>query len=149
MTAEDAGDFQLLHVEDNELDAMALRRSFKKLGITLPLAWAKDGVEALEKLQSISRQQNPSSAQTVILLDINMPRMNGHEFLEALRADPNLSYTPVFILTTSEQPTDIRKAYDQHVAGYIVKPVGSGTLVDRIKHWSEFLSIIELPKPAH
>ncbi|WP_299842886.1 response regulator [uncultured Roseovarius sp.] len=145
MTTADTTEVHLLHVEDNELDAMALRRAFDKLGITLPLARARDGVEALEKLHAATDQHQSPSPQTVILLDINMPRMNGHEFLGELRRDPALCHVPVFVLTTSDQPTDIRKAYEQHVAGYIVKPVGSGNFVERIKRWSQFLSMIELP----
>ena len=140
-----ASHIQLLHVEDNKLDAMALRRAFGKLGIGLPVSWARDGIEALEKLREGITQPIPACPQTVILLDINMPRMNGHEFLSELRGDPTLRQTPVFVLTTSDQPSDVRKAYDYNVAGYIVKPVGTGNFVDRIKQWSQFLSIIELP----
>ncbi|MFD1158062.1 response regulator [Roseovarius aestuarii] len=144
MSATATTELHLLHVEDNELDAMALRRAFGKLEISLPLARAKNGVEALEKLQQNAGEQH-QGAQTVILLDINMPRMNGHEFLKELRGDPTLRHTPVFVLTTSDRPSDIRKAYDKNVAGYIVKPVSSGKFLERIKHWADFLSVIEPP----
>lgn len=137
----------LLHVEDNELDAKALQRAFNRIGITLPLARAKDGIEALEILDTLP-QESQHAAQTVILLDINMPRMNGFEFLEELRRKPELRHTPVFILTTSDRPSDIREAYSHNIAGYIVKPVSSGNFVEKIKKWTEYLSVIELPKTA-
>ena len=145
MTFQSAAEFNLLHVEDNELDARALQRAVKKLEIKFPLSWARDGVEALEMLERETRQ-NTKPPQTVVLLDINMPRMNGIEFLQALRQNPDLRHMPVFVLTTSDRPADIRDAYEHNIAGYIVKPVGSGPYVERISRLHEFLSIIELPR---
>ncbi|WP_306113991.1 MULTISPECIES: response regulator [unclassified Roseovarius] len=140
-------DVKLLHVEDSELDARALQRAFKKLDIELDLARAKDGIEALELLGAAD-QEFAQEAQTIVLLDINMPRMNGIEFLKELRNDPALHHTPVFVLTTSERPSDIRDAYKHNVAGYIVKPLSSSSFVERISQWRQFLSIIELPGTA-
>lgn len=140
-------DVKLLHVEDSELDARALQRAFKKLGIDLDLARAKDGIEALELLGA-SGEQLSQDVQTVVLLDINMPRMNGIEFLKELRNDPALHHTPVFVLTTSERPSDIRDAYEHNVAGYIVKPLSTNSFIERISQWRQFLSIIELPGTA-
>ena len=138
---------QLLHVEDSDLDAKALTRAFSKLGLSQPLTRARDGVEALEILRNRSAG-GISPMRPVILLDINMPRMNGIEFLKELRDDRELCQTPVFVLTTSDRPSDIREAYEHNVAGYIVKPVGSGNFVERIRQWCNFMSIIELPQPA-
>lgn len=145
MTTTLRKDVRLLHVEDSELDARALQRAFKKLGIGFDLARAKDGVEALEFLGA-SDQEPSQDAQTVVLLDINMPRMNGIEFLKELRKDPALHHTPVFVLTTSDRPSDIRDAYKHNIAGYMVKPLSSNSFIERISQWRQFLSIIELPR---
>lgn len=147
MTTTLRKDLRLLHVEDSELDARALQRAFKKLGIEFDLSRVKDGIEALEFLGA-SDQDVPREAHTVVLLDINMPRMNGIEFLKELRKDPDLHHTPVFVLTTSERPSDIRDAYKHNVAGYMVKPLGSNSFIERISQWRQFLSIIELPGTA-
>lgn len=142
MVLSHVSDIQLLHVEDSEIDAIALKRAFRKLNITLPLVRAIDGVEALELLRDLPPS---STCQTVVLLDINMPRMNGHEFLCELRNDPSLRKIPVFILTTSDEPNDIRKAYERNVAGYMVKPIGSGGFLEQIEQWCQYLTMIELP----
>ncbi len=147
MTLDPHTELRLLHVEDSELDARALQRAFKKLNISLDVSRAKDGVEALEKLMA-QDEVNVQGGQTVVLLDINMPRMNGIEFLKELRNDPDLHHTPVFVLTTSDRPADIRDAYAHNVAGYIVKPLSSGNFVDQIRQWYRFLSVIELPDMA-
>ena len=138
---------ELIHVEDSDLDAKALTRAFSKLGLSQRLTRARDGVEALEMLRN-QKTGGVCTERPVILLDINMPRMNGIEFLKELRTDQELRHTPVFILTTSDRPSDIRDAYAHNVAGYIVKPVGSGNFVERIRQWCNFMSIIELPQPA-
>lgn len=142
---ENPENFVLLHVEDNELDARALRRALQQLGFNAPIHWARDGVEALEMLQDTNLRTSPPQ-QTVVLLDLNMPRMNGIEFLNELRKDEELRQMPVFVLTTSNRPVDIKDAYTHNVAGYIVKPVGSKPYVENINRLNEFLSIIELPK---
>lgn len=147
MTTAPPADLQLLHVEDSELDARALQRAFKKLGIKMNILRAKDGVEALETLSTREPDLGPETP-TVVLLDINMPRMNGIEFLKSLRSDPRIASTPVFVLTTSDRPDDIRDAYEHNVAGYIVKPMASGTFIDQIRQWYNFLSVIEFPRHA-
>ncbi|MEO3417324.1 response regulator [Roseovarius sp. CAU 1744] len=139
--------FTLLHVEDSELDARALRRALARLGIEVDVTRAKDGIEALEFLGT-SCHEPTESTQTVILLDINMPRMNGIEFLKELRANQALRHTPVFVLTTSERRSDIHNAYAHNVAGYIVKPMDSNVFHERIEMWQQFMSVIELPCAA-
>ncbi len=109
----------ILLVEDDEVDVMNIRRAFKKGNIANPLYVAGNGLEALEMLR---REQIPSSRR-LVLLDLNMPRMKGIEFLRALRADPELSPTPVVVLTTSDAGRDKVEAYNLHVAGYLLKPV--------------------------
>lgn len=106
----------ILLVEDDDIDAMGIEREFNKHRITNNIIRAKDGKEALELLQ-----MNQIPAPYVVLLDLNMPRMSGLEFLEALRKDDQLRNTVVFILTTSKDNNDIIASYEQFIAGYFVK----------------------------
>ena len=134
----------ILLVEDNDLDVAILRRSMKKLDIFNSLIRARDGLEALEFLKSnlVARElQHPY----VILLDINMPRMNGHEFLAELRETDALKDSRVYVFTTSDSKKDINLAYENNVNGYIVKPNSTSELTDILKALQEFLSICEVP----
>tara|TARA_R110000850_G_scaffold213406_5_gene339443 strand:+ start:3155 stop:3574 length:420 start_codon:yes stop_codon:yes gene_type:complete len=134
----------ILLVEDNDLDVAILRRSMKKLGISNSLIRARDGLEALEFLKSnlVARElQHPY----VIFLDINMPRMNGHEFLAELRETDALKASRVYVFTTSDSKKDINLAYENNVNGYIVKPNSTSELTDILKALQEFWSICEVP----
>src|SRR5438105_2607345 len=109
----------ILLVDDDDIDVMNVRRAFEKGKIDNPLFHAEDGLRALEMLRDGSFPRE----RRLVLLDLNMPRMNGIEFLRELRADPELQATPVVILTTSDDERDRVEAYDFHVGGYLVKPV--------------------------
>src|SRR5437879_6124904 len=113
----------ILLVEDDELDVMSIRRAFKKNNIVNPLYVARDGVEALAMLRGEPGALAIPDQRQLILLDLNMPRMGGIEFLRELRADPALRATPVIVLTTSDEERDKVDAYNLNVAGYIVKPI--------------------------
>lgn len=130
----------LLIVDDDDIDATALRRALQKLKLLNPLYRAKDGVEALELLRN---GEVPSPY--IILLDINMPRMNGIEFLEVLRADPNLTHSVVFILTTSKSDEDILAAYREHVAGYLLKQRMDSDFLQVVGLLDHYWRVIELP----
>lgn len=107
-------------IDDDDVACEAVVRSFRKHEIPFPIVTAGDGAEALE----ILRGQHPHKkliGPIIILLDLNMPRMNGFEFLQALRADPALSSHVVFVLTTSNDDGDRTRAYADHIAGYMVK----------------------------
>lgn len=97
-----------LLVEDDEIDVMSVQRAMKREGIANPLVVARDGVEALEILRGDDPVRSVPS-QVIILLDLNMPRMNGHEFLRSLRDDPNLAPMVVFVLTSSKLEADIHQ----------------------------------------
>ena len=134
----------LLVVEDDEVDLMALKRALKNLKLSNPIIHANDGVEALE----ILRGQNGKVALNrpyIILLDINMPRMNGIEFLGNLRADPELKNSVVFVLTTSESDQDIIGAYNYNVAGYIVKSDATDSFAQAAKLLDCYWTIVALP----
>lgn len=108
-----------LIVEDDEISVRAITRAFQKFGITNPIEVAHDGIEALELIRGVESKN--LEWPYIVLLDINMPRMNGLEFLEELRSDPEYSDTVVFVLTTSDDDRDIVEAYKHYIAGYILK----------------------------
>lgn len=134
------GTVSLLVVDDDDIDAAALRRALQKMKLLNPLYRAKDGLEALELLRT-GKIPKPY----IILLDINMPRMNGLEFLEALRADPELTQSVVFVLTTSKSDEDILAAYREHVAGYLLKQRMDNDFMQVIGLLDHYWRIIELP----
>ena len=120
-------DMNILCVEDVEIDVENIKRSFKKNDIKNELYTAENGEEALRMLREEIRP-----LPHIILLDINMPRMNGLEFLAELRKDDKLKHIQVFVLTTSDQDKDIIDAHKYNVAGYIVKPVDTIKLTDAV-----------------
>ena len=136
----------VLLVEDDEVDIMNVKRAFKKGNVTNPLYIANNGLEALELL----RGENSNSPlvptqRRLILLDLNMPRMNGIEFLHALRADPELKQTPVVVLTTSNADRDRIDAYSLNVAGYLIKPVAFAVFVELMVTLNKYWASCEMP----
>jgi CheY-like chemotaxis protein len=111
---------QLLLVEDDEVDVMAVQRAFRDRRLLNPITVAKDGVEALEIMRG-TNGHTPLSRPFVVLLDLKMPRMDGLELLTEIRNDKTLQDVIVFVLTTSKHDEDIAAAYRQQVAGYILK----------------------------
>ena len=109
----------ILLVEDDELDIISVERSLKKLESEYVLHTAYNGIEALKML----RNANLGLVPDVILLDINMPRMNGIEFLKVIREDKNLMNLKVFIMTTSSEGNDRSEAEQLGISGYIIKPL--------------------------
>jgi CheY-like chemotaxis protein len=114
------GTVQLLHVEDDDLCIMGLARAFKAAKIANPVSFAHDGIDALEMLRG-TRGRGRLPRPYLILLDLNMPRMGGVEFLEELRKDDDLRRSVVFIMSTSGAESDKVKTYNLGVAGYILK----------------------------
>lgn len=135
----------LLVIEDDDIDAMAIDRSFKKLRLANVLVRAKDGVEALEFLRG-ENGRDKISKPYMLLLDLNMPRMNGIELLAELRDDPDLNDAVVFVLTTSAADKDKVAAYDQNVAGYIVKSEIKSTFLNVIELLDCYWKIVTLPR---
>lgn len=115
-----AQNIPILLVEDDEIDIELVRRMLKKANVANPLHTARDGTEALEVLRGQNgRDKLPQPC--LILLDINMPRMNGFELLEKMRGDADMKRNVVFMLTTSARDEDVMAAYDLQAAGYILK----------------------------
>ena len=135
----------LLLVEDDEVDVQGLKRAFAKSRIGNPITVARDGIEALEFLRGENGRPKLSKPH-LILLDLNMPRMNGLEFLEAIRADEDLKRSVVFMITTSKAEEDKARAYDQHVAGYIVKQDPANTFMQAVALMEHYWKIVEFPE---
>ncbi|WP_347157968.1 response regulator [Pontibacter chitinilyticus] len=136
----------ILLVEDDYLDIMNVERELKKINITYPIHVSRNGKEALNMLRGEGTEKI-TPAPSVILLDINMPKMNGLEFLAELRREPEFSHIPVFIMTTSNEETDRLAAQRLNVSGYIVKPLTFDSFEkshSSLDSFSLFLDLIKL-----
>jgi len=127
-------------VEDDSVDVMVVKRAFKDLQITSPLVHSINGEQALEYLRSESNKK-----PCVILLDLNMPKMNGIEFLKVAKADEVLKKIPVVVLTTSREEQDVVESFKLGVAGYIVKPVDYKKFLEAIRIIDAYRTLSELP----
>ena len=136
----------VLLVEDDEVDVMNVKRAFKRNNITNPLYVAFNGLEALEMLRG-DNGDSPQIPQQrrIILLDLNMPRMGGLEFLQELRSDSKLRSIPVIILTTSDEDKDRIEAYKLNVAGYLLKPVKFSQFAEAMATLNKYWSLCEIP----
>lgn len=135
----------ILLVEDDKVDVMNVQRSFKKANISNPLYVASNGVEALEILHNQSATVTMPETRRLVLLDLNMPKMGGIEFLKELRADSKLRLTPVIVLTTSDQERDRIEAYNLNVAGYILKPVTFTNFAEVMATLNRYWTLCEMP----
>lgn len=130
-----------LLVEDDEVDVMNVQRAFRKNNMANPLFVAGNGVEALAQLRS----GDIPIERLIILLDLNMPKMNGLDFLRELRKTPTLAAIPVVVLTTSDHEKDKVEAYNLNVAGYILKPVTFVSFVEVMATLRKYWTLVELP----
>lgn len=130
----------LLIVDDDDIDAIALERALRKLRLLNTTHRARDGQEALEMLRNATIPM-----PFIILLDLNMPRMNGLEFLQELREDPMLTQAVVFVLTTSKSDEDLVAAYREHVAGYIFKQHMDRDFLEVVGLIEHYWRLVELP----
>ena len=135
---------QLLHVEDDTLCLIGLNRAFKAAKIANPVSFAHDGIEALEMLRGTNgRPRLPRPY--LILLDLNMPRMDGIELLHELRKDEELKKSIVFIMTTSGADEDKVKAYNLGVAGYILKTNPANAFLEATALLDSYWRVVEFP----
>jgi len=135
----------ILLVDDDEVDCMNVQRAFKKSNISNPLVIAHDGIEGLDLLRGTNGVNKIDPLPRIILLDINMPRMNGLEFLKEIRADKDLHTMSVFIMTTSNDEKDRFEAYNYNVAGYIIKPISFENFVGAVSILNNFWQLCEQP----
>ncbi|MAQ01120.1 MAG: two-component system response regulator [Alteromonadaceae bacterium] len=138
----------ILMADDDEDDRLLALDALKEGRVLNNLHCVEDGVELLEYLRREGKFADPATSPrpSLILLDLNMPRMDGREALQHIKADPNLRSIPVVILTTSKEEEDMIRGYDLGAASYITKPVNFEGLVDLMRaigrYWIEF---VELP----
>jgi len=136
----------ILLVEDDELDVMNVQRAFKKNNVLNPLFVAGNGLEALDMLRGTDgNAPKVPLERRLILLDLNMPRMNGIEFLRELRGDPQLNLIPVIVLTTSDEDRDKVEAFQLNVAGYILKPVTLAHFIETMARLNKYWTLSEIP----
>ncbi|MBL7916391.1 MAG: Response regulator rcp1 [Bacteroidetes bacterium ADurb.Bin397] len=135
----------ILLVEDDSVDVMNVQRAFKKNNIQNPLYLAKNGLEGLAMLRGTDGQEMIRPRPQIILLDLNMPQMNGLEFLKELRSDPELKSISVFVMTTSKDDRDRFEAYNLNVAGYIIKPVSFEKFVEAVSILDSYWKLCEQP----
>ncbi|PZV08743.1 MAG: two-component system response regulator [Leptolyngbya sp.] len=136
----------VLLVEDDEVDVMNVQRAFKRNRIDNPLYVANNGLAALNMLRGSDSDPPAMPAhRRLVLLDINMPKMNGLEFLQELRQDESLKSTPVVVLTTSDADQDRLEAYRLNVAGYILKPVTFATFAEVVASLNQYWALCEIP----
>lgn len=130
----------ILVVEDDEVDVMTIRRAFDEIAVANPVVNMEHGEAALAYLG------DPASERPcIILLDINMPVMNGIEFLHAIKSDELLRRVPVIVLTTSEEEHDKARSFSLGIAGYMVKPVEYRKFVDMMRSIDRYWTISEMP----
>jgi CheY-like chemotaxis protein len=129
----------ILLVEDDNVDAMTVKRALKDLKITNELVRQGNGEEALEYLRKDGHKK-----PCVILLDLDMPKMNGLELLKVLKDDSNLRTIPVVVLTTSENEEDRVKSFGLSAAGYMVKPASYDKFVETIRTVDLYWTLSEL-----
>jgi CheY-like chemotaxis protein len=130
----------ILLVEDDSIDAMTVKRALADLKVVNPLVTTLNGEEALEYLKGHANKK-----PCIILLDLNMPKMNGIEFLKAAKADEELKKIPVIVLTTSREEQDKVESFRLSVAGYIVKSIDYKKFVDAVRIIDLYWTLSELP----
>lgn len=135
----------ILLVEDDPVDVEHILRTFQRYQIDTPYTHVVDGIEALHALRG-EKGYVQVPKPYIILLDIHMPRMNGFEFLSALRRDPALKHSVVFILTTSSRDEDITAAYNRQIAGYLLKSKVSEDFLEFLKLLNLYQVMIEMPR---
>lgn len=130
----------VLMVEDDDVDARVVEKAFKKARIANPVTRATDGLEALDMLKN-GQIKRPY----LILLDLNMPRMGGLEFLAEIRADPDMHDSIVFVFTTSRDEQDRWQAYQHNISGYLVKDNAGSDFLDAINMLDHYWRVVEFP----
>ncbi len=130
----------ILLVEDDQVDAITVKRALKEIKVTNRLDIVNDGEEALTFLKN-SENENPG----IILLELNMPKMNGIEFLKIAKKDESLKKIPVVVLTTSKEDQDKVDSFNLGVAGYMIKPVDYRQFVEVVKTIDLYRTLSELP----
>ncbi len=141
---------KILLVEDDDGHARLIERNLRKVNLANPIDRVHDGLEALEYLhnEGAFADRRRYSLPRLVLLDINMPRMDGVEVLERIKADEHLRRVPVIMLTSTDNQAEIDRCYSVGASGYVAKPVNIGSLGEKLQRLGMFLEIVELPVVA-
>ncbi len=143
MNTDDA--VTILLLEDDDGDAKAIQRALRKAKVVNPIVRAIDGVEALEMIDG-KNGQPPLKEPFMLLVDLNMPRMDGIEFLRHIREQPRLKRAIAFVLTTSSRDEDVIAAYDLNVAGYVLKDNAGKDFLNLIELLDCYWRVVRFPK---
>ena len=135
---------KFLIVDDDQISVMAIKRALKKLKIVNPVMTATDGQNALNLLRDEAKAVG-GLPPFLVTLDLNMPRMDGFEFLDEIRKDKTLHRAVIFVLSTSDMPQDISAAYDKNIAGYIVKDDLGDSFEAALNMIDAYARVVELP----
>jgi CheY-like chemotaxis protein len=130
----------ILLLEDDTVDAMTVKRALKEINVRNPLARTANGEEALTYLRNEENER-----PCVILLDLNMPKMNGIEFLKVVKADEEFKKIPAIVLTTSKDDQDWVQSFQLNVAGYIIKPIDYIKFVEAMRIINLYWTLSEMP----
>jgi CheY-like chemotaxis protein len=133
--------FPILYVEDSEDDVFLLKYAFEQAGVSNTIEVARDGQEGVDMLARVVQNMSgprATPALSVVLLDLKMPKKTGLEVLQWIRAQPELKRLPVIILSSSNQRSDVERAYDLGANGFLVKPADNATLQDMAKAIKQF-----------
>jgi CheY-like chemotaxis protein len=135
----------ILLAEDDDGHARLIERNLQRAGFVNRVVRTRDGQETLDAIRGGGAL--PADAQFMLLLDINMPRVDGLEVLRQLKADPQTARTPVIMLTTTDDPREVERCYQFGCSVYITKPVRYEAFVDALNRLGMFLEIVKLPPP--
>lgn len=138
----------ILLVEDDDGHARLLEKNLRRGGIINRLVRVSDGQEAVDYVSRTGLYQDTSAYPdpSVVLLDVRMPRLDGFEVLTHMKKDPTLMKIPVIMLTSTDNQHEINRAYELGANGYVVKPVGMESFIDRVVKLGMFIEVIELPE---
>jgi CheY-like chemotaxis protein len=139
-------EFKVLLVEDEPADGYLVRKAFAASPFQVTLTHVTDGIEALEYLRHEGGQHANAVRPDLILLDLNMPRMDGRQLLAAIKKDDDLCGIPAIVLSTSQVPRDAAECYRLGAAGYVVKPMNLSQLFSEIRRLEDYwFSLVQLP----
>jgi len=137
---------EVLLVEDDPGDVVMTREAFQDYKVHNTLHVVNDGTEAMAFLRQEGEYADRPRPD-LVLLDLNLPKMDGREVLEAIKSDPNLSSIPVVVLTTSENEDDVLRSYSLHANAYVTKPVDFERFIEVVRQIDDFfISVVRLPR---
>jgi CheY-like chemotaxis protein len=136
----------ILLAEDDDGHAYLVQENLREAGLSNRVVHVRDGQEALDyiRCEGTYRDRVPNGPM-VLLLDINMPRVDGIEVLRLLKEDPKTDQLPVIILTTTDDPREVKRCYELGCSSYVTKPVEYGRFVEAVRRLGLFLAIVEIP----